>query len=382
MERSLNDHIKSAAAFGKARREHARALSAVPQRKATPTETVVYALLPPTLIAAGAMPSTGIFFMPGALCLCYLLYRRFGALMPLFTIAFYGVFSLCFNYDVLSVAYLVFLLVAFGGLAYAAQYGSFMTAVTLAAVTAVAGAALGAATVRLVEGEPLSEVAARYVTAEIDDPFVNFLARTEYDGARRMDDKLRPGDAGYKQAYTEYFSQFVRDEAEAYTVYNCVHFGALFGAIGFLFAVSLNRRSSSCEDMYSTRETLADSVRSLGGAARTCAIRDMRVPRTYLWTCLLPALVAAVALSIAGGLNAATATVTHTFITLPSAFAFVTLMFYFASLSRGIIPRILLGLALAAVAVFPVALFVVSAAGVCDVILNLRYWVEFLRKEL
>ncbi len=148
MERSLNDHIKSAAAFGKARREHARALSAVPQRKATPTETVVYALLPPTLIAAGAMPSTGIFFMPGALCLCYLLYRRFGALMPLFTIAFYGVFSLCFNYDVLSVAYLVFLLVAFGGLAYAAQYGSFMTAVTLAAVTAVAGAALGAATVR------------------------------------------------------------------------------------------------------------------------------------------------------------------------------------------------------------------------------------------
>ncbi len=328
------------------------------------------------------MPSTGIFFMPGALCLCYLLYRRFGALMPLFTIAFYGVFSLCFNYDVLSVAYLVFLLVAFGGLAYAAQCGSFMTAVTLAAVTAVAGAALGAATVRLVEGEPLSEVAARYVTAEIDDPFVNFLARTEYDGARRMDDKLRPGDAGYKQAYTEYFSQFVRDEAEAYTVYNCVHFGALFGAIGFLFAVSLNRRSSSCEDMYSTRETLADSVRSLGGAARTCAIRDMRVPRTYLWTCLLPALVAAVALSIAGGLNAATATVTHTFITLPSAFAFVTLMFYFASLSRGIIPRILLGLALAAVAVFPVALFVVSAAGVCDVILNLRYWVEFLRKEL
>ena len=69
-------------------------------------------------------------------------------------------------------------------------------------------------------------------------------------------------------------------------------------------------------------------------------------------------------------------------ITLPSAFAFVTLMFYFASLSQRKVARILLGLALAAVAVFPVALFVVSAAGVCDVILNLRYWVEFLRKEL
>ena len=108
----------------------------------------------------------------------------------------------------------------------------------------------------------------------------------------------------------------------------------------------------------------------------------MRVPRMYLWACLLPALVAAIVLSIVGELAAATATVTHAFITLPSAFAFVTLMFYFASLSESAISRTVLALALVATAIFPVALFVVSAAGICDVILNLRYWTEFLRSEL
>lgn len=382
MKRSISAYIKEAASLGRARKEHARELSAVPQRRIPPCEIAVYPILPLSLVAAGAMPSTGIFFMPVALCMCYLLYRRFGALPPFFTIAFYGLFSLILNYDVLTVAYLVFLTVAFFGQVYAAQYRAYIAAVLIAAAAAVAGAALGAVTVRLVEGAPVSEVAARYVTEEADDPFISFLARAEYDGARRVDDKKHPGDEGYKQAYTEYYAQFVREEAESYTVYNCVHFGAVFGAACYLFAVALNRRSSSCEDMCSSPDSLRNSVRSLGGAARTCAIRDMRVPRMYLWACLLPALVAAVALGIAGGLDAVTATVTHTFITLPSAFAFVTLMFYFASLFRSAISRMVLAFALAATAIFPVALFVVSAAGICDVILNLRYWTEFLRSEL
>lgn len=380
--RPLISYVKEAADFGRTRRSHACELAAVPQRRIPLWEIALYALLPMSLVAAGAMPSTGIFFMPGALCLCYLLYRRFGALPPFFTIAFYGLFSLIFNYDVLTVAYFVFLTVAFFGQVYAAQYRAYIAAVLIAAITAVAGAAIGAITVRLVEGAPLSEVAARYVTEESDDPFISFLARAEYDGARRVDDKKRPGDEGYEQAYTEYYAQFVREEAESYTVYNCVHFGAVFGAACYLFAVALNRRSSSCEDVGSTPDSLRDSVRSLGGAARTCAIRDMRVPRMYLWACLLPALVAAIVLSVVGELAAATATVTHAFITLPSAFAFVTLMFYFASLSKSAISRVFLALALAATAIFPVALFVVSAAGICDVILNLRYWTEFLRSEL
>lgn len=382
VKRPLISYVKEAADFGRTRRSHACELAAVPQRRIPLWEIALYMLLPLSLVAAGAMPSTGIFFMPGALCLCYLLYRRFGALPPFFAIAFYGVFSLVLNYDVLTVAYFVFLTVAFFGQVYAAQYRAYLLAALIAVITAVAGAALGVATVRLAEGEPFPEVAARYVAAEADDPFISFLALAEYDGARGIDDKKSPDDEGYSQAYTEYYIAFVREEAEGYTAYNCVHFGALFGAVCYLFAVALNRRSSSCEDVGSTPDTLRNSVRSLGGAARTCAIRDMRVPRAYLWAVLLPALVAAIVLSVVGELAAATATVTHAFITLPSAFAFVTLMFYFASLSRSAISRIVLALALAATAVFPVALFVVSAAGICDVILNLRYWTEFLRSEL
>ena len=112
-------------------------------------------------------------------------------------------------------------------------------------------------------------------------------------------------------------------------------------------------------------------------------LADMRVPRSYLWAVVLPALVAGIALDIVGGYAMLSATVMHLFVTVPSAYAFVTLATFFASLFVGkkarIAAHVALAVVLAAMLVFPLALFVGSLIGVCDVILNLRFWTEFIR---
>ena len=108
----------------------------------------------------------------------------------------------------------------------------------------------------------------------------------------------------------------------------------------------------------------------------------MKIPRAYLWSVALPALVVSVILDIVGGFDILSATVMHAFVTLPSAFAFFTLLLYFASLFKGRANVAATCVAVVVVAVnviFPVVMFFCSVVGLCDVILDLRRVTEYLR---
>ncbi len=382
----MNNRLECYRRRWRADRAAADGLRRVPPLKASPYEYVLYALVFPLLLMAGAMPTTALFVMPCALPLLYLLYRRFGAYLPLACVGGYGVFALVFNYDVLTVVCFVFLFFALLGLIASAQLSPYLLCAATAGIFAVAGAMLGMGVVRLAERKPLGEVAARYVIAEYDDPVIGRLARLYYARADIPEDvgRVDESDAGYDAACAEYFAEYAEREFGEYSLYYCVHFGATFAAVGYFVSVLVNRRTASRFDANATREEVAASTLALGGVrVERARLADMRVPRSYLWAVVLPALVAGIALDIVGGYAMLSATVMHLFVTVPSAYAFVTLATFFASLFVGkkarIAAHVALAVVLAAMLVFPLALFVGSLIGVCDVILNLRFWTEFIR---
>lgn len=359
----------------------------VPQKAVSPFETAAYFALPPLLIAVGAMPSVALFFMPVALCALYVLYRRFGACLPFSCVAFYGLFALLFNYDVLTVVYFCFLIFALAGVIASAQIKPYLACMTVAAIAAILGVAVGFFVVRLAEGAPLGDVAANYVKSEIDDPFINYLARDYYDGTKLPDaagEKLKPSDKGYTAACAEYFSEYAHDEFADYAAYMCVHYGAVFGAAAYFVSVILNRHTASAYDNNASTRDLNRSSKCMGGVRReTTAVADMRFPRAYLWAVLLPGFIASLCLDLVGDFDALSATVMHAFVTVPPAFAFVALGAYFCSLFKNGKARVaaytvftLLAIAMVYV---PLVLFVCSVIGLCDIILNLRFWVKFLQ---
>ena len=368
-------------------REKADTLRSVGGRRASRYELGAYFLLPLLLVMSGAMPTSGIFLMPFILVLLYLLYRRFDAPLPFAVVAGYGICALLLNYDILTVIYLTFMAFALCGLILSAFIKPYLLSVTVAAVAAALGFFSGAGIVRLAEGRSLPTVAESYVTAEREDPLIAFAARFEYDHADLPAgvERISRDDERYGDETVKYLSSTVADEVKGYLLYYCLHFGAVFGGIGYFFAVALNRKTSSAEDVCADENTIKLSSRALGGARRECVpVSQMRIPRAFLWTCLLPAFVAGVALEIVGGFDALSATIMHAFVTLPSSFAFITLMCYFSSLFRGkggVAARVVFGILCAACAISPTALFFGSMIGVCDILLNLRFWTEFLRSE-
>ena len=377
--RDIIDKIKIA-------REKSDKLRGTPSKAISGYEIAVYSLLPLALIMAGSMPTSGIFFMPAILVLCYLLYRRFDILLPLSAIGAYGILALTLNYDILTVIYLVFLVFALCGLTVSAQLRPYLLSVTVAAVSAALGFFVGAGIVRLYSG-PLPTVAEEYVLAERDDPLIAFVARYEYDHAELPTgvDRIERGEEGYGAEAIEYLASTVNDEVRGYLLYYCLHLGAVIGGIGYFFAVALNKRTAGPDDIGADEENIRRSTRALGGARReTVNVADMRTPRAFLWSCLLPAFVAGVVLEIIGGYDAISATIMHAFVTLPAAFAFITIMCYFASQFSGrgrIAANIVFGILCAVTAVSPVVLFFGSFIGVADILLNLRFWTQFLRSE-
>lgn len=360
-------------------------LRKVPQRRIPAWELAVYFVLPCLLIAAGAMPSTALFLLPAALPLLYLLYRRFGAYFPIACVGCYGLFSLVFNYDILTVVYFCFLIFAIIGLILSVQFKPYLLCAAIVFIAALVGAFTGAGIVRLAEGR-LSDVAADYIRAERADPFISFLAENEYAAAELPEDigKLDKSDAGYSDAAIEYLAAVVHDDAELQIPYYCIHFAGIFAALGYFAALAVNRKTQSPNDDGVTRDGLNASSRCLGGAVRELTpIAKMKFPRTYLWAVLLPAFVCAMILDFVGGFEMLAACIMHAFITLPTTFAFITLGAYFCSLFTGkkarVAARIVYGLVAASMFAVPMALFVCSIIGICDVILNLRFWTEFIR---
>lgn len=374
----------------RAKRDETDAESArrVPQKPFSPFEFAAYFALLPLLIAAGAMPSAALFLMPVILPALYVLFRRFGACLPFSCVMFYGLFALLFNYDVLTVVYFCFLIFALAGVILSSEIKPYLACMAVAAIVAVIGVAAGFGVVRLAEGRPLGDVAANYVKAEIDDPFINYLARDYYDSIKLPEaagEKLKPTDDGYTAACAEYFSEYAHDEFEGYAAYMCVHYGAVFGALAYFIAVILNRHTASPYDCKATENELNRSSRCMGGVLREpTPLSDMRFPRAYLWAVLLPGFVASVCLDLFGDFDALSATVMHAFVTVPPAFAFVTLAAFFCSLFKGkarVAAYCVTAVLCVAMVYVPLVLFVCSVLGLCDIILNLRFWTKFLQED-
>ena len=363
-------------------------LRAVPQRGVTVCETLLYALVPLLLVMAGAMPSAALCVLPVALALLYLLFRRFGVYLPLACIIGYGVTALTVNYDVLSVIFVVALFFAFCGLVAAVQCEHYLACAAVAAIVAVTGALLGAGIVRLAENKPVADIARDYAIAEYADPVIGFFAREyyeDYEPPVGTPPKKAPTDDGYAEDVAARFGDWAADEFGLYLWYYCIHYGAIFALAAFFFAVTVNRRTACYCDANATREELALSSRCMGGV-RVCVtpVSQMRMPRAYLWAVVLPAAVASVILEFVGGYDMLSATVMHTFATVPSAFTCFTLLAYFASLFNGkarIAANTVLVMSGLCMLVFPMALFILSMFGLCDCILDLRFWTEFIRTD-
>ncbi len=332
-------------------------------------EVLLYFIIPFLLIAAGAMPSTALLILPIVLPLLYLLYKRFGPYLPLGCIVFYGILSLSLNYDILTVIYSVTLFFAFCGLAMCVQFlpSQYLLAAAVAACFAVIGSFVGVGIVRGAEGMPVGDIAARYVIGERDDPVISYFAREYYDAEKpRLDEvKLKPTDEGYDKAAAKSLSEWAKDEFDTYVWYYCIHWGVVLGFVGFFVAAILNGK-----------------LGGRGNSRFSAKIGDMRLPRSFLWTMAIPATVTGLILGLFGGYEALSATVMHAFCSLPAAFGCYTLLGYFASLFKGkarIAAYIVFGLIGIAAVVFPFALFILSILGVCDCILNLRFWTEYIR---
>lgn len=365
----------------------AERLRAVPQRAPSAVEILSYAFLPLLFIMIGAMPMSGFILMPFTLPMLYLMFRRFGFFPPFFCIVFYGLLSLLFNYDILSVFYICFLAFGFFGLVGAMQTKPYLLCALLVSLCCFSGVLVGAGIVRLAEKKPIGEVAAEYVLSEREDPFLRVILEYFYEHDDVPEDmgKVEKDNPEYSLKAAEYAAKFIADDMKLYLPYYCLHFGAVYGAVGYFFAIFLNGRTCSPYDVGANEDNVKRSVRSLGGILpEKRRIEHMTLPRSFLWVCLLPAFVVTLILEFVGDFDPLSSFIMHAFVTLPGAFGFFTLLCYFSSLFSGktkIAANIFFGI-IAAVAVYiPVVLFFCSMVGICDSILNLRYWTRFLTEE-
>lgn len=337
-------------------------------------ETAAYFILPLLLVWAGVMPSTAIFAMFAALPLLYLLYRRFGIYFPSVCVIVYGILSLTLNYDILSVLYSVTLLFTLGGIAMGVQF-AYLPSVAVCVGLSIAGAFLSVGIVRVAEETSIGNVASRYVICEYDDPFIGLLARDYYDGSEPAPgtEKIKRGQPGYDEAVKKDFADYVKDDFSQYIWYDCIHVAALLALVGFFAANVINGRTSGKQSL-------------VGGHSfsSTTPVADMKLPRAFLWTFAAPATVTGFILGFVGGYDALAATVMHAFVTIPCAFGCFTLFAFFVSLFRGkarVAARMLLGMIGVAALLFPLALFIMSVLGVCDCILNIRFWTNYIKES-
>lgn len=358
----------------------------VPQRAVSPYEYALYAVAFLMFVMAGAMPTAAIFVLPLIVPALYVLYRRFGAYLPTACVGFYGVFALTLNYDILTVAYLFVLCFAFFGAVLSAQVKPYLLCAAVAFASAVLGGFCGLGAVRLIENKPMTDIVSDYMIAERADPIVDYFARRAYENdLSSHSDKLDETDDGYADAVIEYFASARSGEIAAYLPYNCIHVCGIIGAPAYFAALFVDRRSCSPYDDDADEERLRKSVRCLGGAVvdRT-PIARMKCPRSYLWAVLLPAFAVSLGLDIAGGYDVLSACIMHAFVTLPTAFFFITLVAFFAGKFKGrarVAAYVVSALVAATMCVFEVVLFACSVIGLCDVILDLRFWTDYLSKD-
>lgn len=366
--------------------DNARRLRRVRQKPPRVAEYILFAILPVMLAACAAFPKVAVVILPFIVPAMYVVYRRTGAYLPLFCIAAYGALSLALNYDILSVVYLCALFFSFAGVVFSAQISPVLASASAAAILGAVGTLGGVGVVRLAENKPVDAIAYDYVMQNANDPIVSIFARLYYKDAKLAPniERLDPSHPDYKNAATIRFAEYVKEDLGAYYAYDCIHYGALLAVVGYVLSVVVNRKTSGRFDSAVRPSELAASTIALGGIGKKPPpLSDVRMPRAYLWTCALPATIAGVILQFIGVYPVLSAVFMHAFVTLPCAFGCFTLFMYFASLFRG--KAVVCAYALfvtigVAAVVIPLVLFILSVIGVCDCILNLRFWTEFIRK--
>lgn len=346
-------------------------------------EYIAYALLFCLLVMIGAMPVCAIILLPIVLPLLYLLYRRFDALLPFSVIAAYGVTALIVNYDILTVIYVCFLLAALSGLIVSVNLAKYLVCVTVAAICGICGGVLGMSVVRLAEGVSLERIAETYILRESEDPLLSFAAKRIYERDELDTVKLAVDDPDYAQAATAFFAARSGEDLSKNAAYYCVHFCGVFAITAYIIAAMINCRTVSAFDSRSAPLCVAESTQALGGIATPqTRLRDMRVPRAFLWSFVLPAFFVSMILELVGGYAPISSLLMHGFVTIPSAFAAVTLMLYFFSYAKGksrIAAGVVCGIIGVAMVYVPMVLFICSVFGLCDCLLNLRFWTEFIK---
>lgn len=362
-------------------------LNRTPQRAPSRWEIVAYAALPVLLGLAGAFPTAALFLLPIILSLLYLCYRRLGIYLPLMCVISYGVLSLCFNFDILTVIFFCALVFGLFGVVMSCCVSPYLAGVAIAAAATVVGAIIGVAAVRISQNKSIGDIAAEYVISHENDSVIVFFARDYYASytPSATESKLKPSDAGYDSEATAKLAEWAADDYTRYVWYYCIHYGGLFGCAAFFVATFINRRTLGAYDHGVTEKELVSSTRAMGGIrGKPIPIGEMKLPRVFLLCCVLPAFIASVVLYAVGGYDFLTSTVTHTFITLPAAFGCVTLLAFFAGLAKGkgrIVAYIAVCVVGAAAVLFPLVLFALSVLGLCDSVLDLRYWTRFIMSE-
>lgn len=362
-------------------------LNRVPNRAPSRWEIIAYLATPCLLGVAGAFPVAAIIVMPAILVLLYLLYRRFGVYLPMFCVACYGAVSLSLNYDVLTVVYLFALFFGLIGIVVSCCVSPYLACVATAAIVLAIGAIAGVAVVRLAERKSIGDIASEYIAAHSDDAIIHFYATDYYDSRRPAanEEKLTPDDAGYEATVTARFSDWANDEFTHYIWYYCIHYGGVFGAAAFIVATLINRRTASAYDIGVNENALRSSTRAMGGVrVMPNTLAQMKLPRAFLLSCVLPAFVASIVLYFVGGYGFITSTITHTFITLPASFGCFTLFAFFAGLFKGrarTAAYVILGVLGVVAMIMPVVLFFLGILGLCDCIVDLRYWTKFIMEE-
>jgi len=379
------EQFKVKAGFASA--ERIARLRGVPSRPLSVWETCLYFALPALFLLVGFIPAAALFVLPEILALLYLLYRRFGIYFPLCCIGTYMLVALVLDYDILTVIYGVSLVVGLCGVVVGCCISPYLASVAMSAVLSAVGAVIGVAIVLAASGTGISATASSYVLSHGDDPMVNFFARDYYNSATVAPDeeKLLPDDEGYYAAALGAFAERAGEDTEHYIWYYCIHYGGVCGAFAFFVAAVVNKRTSSAYDVGATEDSLIKSTRALGGVRPPQTdIADMKLPRAFLLSCVLPAFIASVVLYAVGGYDFLTSTVTHTFVTLPGAFGCFTLLAFFVRFCKGRLKAVataaLVVLGVSAT-VLPIVLFVLAIIGICDCVIDIRHWVMYILSQ-
>lgn len=320
-------------------------------------QALIFLLIIALYCAAFALPILAVILLLPMVCGAYYAYskRWYISLVP---IVLYSVAAFAFNYDDLLFIIVPTLVIGFTVTAVSVEkLGKYKLGASLAAGGFILACVLSVMTLGLARGKSGDELVKEYVASGKDNVIVTLLAERAYEKGVDKEHRLGKSDENYTSAALEYYGNELKIDAAKYLLYYLTGFGAEVGIGAYLLCLIMRRKLSSAS-----------------GAKERTPIKLMRLDRKYLLACVLPALV----FSLVGLIPDASplvATVFNLLVTVPCAYAGLTLIIYAAALFKGkarIPAFIVAALILVACGIFPIGTLVLSAAGFGDAAIPLR----------